>query len=90
MKASINQDSATQILIESIDIRYGAVGSITRADPDRAGETSRSITAHIARCFLRLANLDNGAFERANRHETALWRQVGQVLLTLEFLRPTR
>jgi hypothetical protein len=43
----------------------------------------------IARCFLRLANFDNGAFDRTIRYETALWRQVGQTLLTLDFLRRT-
>ena len=43
----------------------------------------------IGRCFLRLANLDNGAFDRLSRYETALWRQVGQVLFTLEVLRRT-
>jgi hypothetical protein len=39
---------------------------------------------------LRLANLDNGALDRLSRYETALWRQVGQVLFTLESLRRTR
>jgi hypothetical protein len=55
--------------------------------PPGAGATSNT---DIARCFLRLANLDNGVFERANRYEMALWRQVGQVLLTLDFLRRSR
>jgi hypothetical protein len=40
----------------------------------------------IGRCFLRLANLDSGAFERLTRYETALWRQVGQILFTLDAL----
>lgn len=43
----------------------------------------------IGRCFLRLANLDNGAFDRLSRYETALWRQVGQVLFTLDEFRRT-
>ena len=34
-------------------------------------------------CFLRLANLDNGALERLGRYETALWRQIVQTLLVL-------
>jgi hypothetical protein len=34
-------------------------------------------------CFLRLANLDNGVFERLGRYETALWRQIAQTLLVL-------
>ncbi len=40
----------------------------------------------IARCFLRVANLENGVFDRLNRYEAALWRQVGQTLFTLEAL----
>lgn len=60
------------------------------SNPDGADETSSASNSVIARCFLRLANLDNGVFERANRYETALWRQVGQVMLTLDFLRRTR
>ena len=38
----------------------------------------------IARCFLRLSNLDNGVFERLGRYVMALWRQVRQTLFTLE------
>jgi hypothetical protein len=56
----------------------------------QAAESPNTTSSDIARCFLRLANLDNSAFERANRYQTALWRQVGQVLLTLDFLRRTR
>ena len=66
------------------------VSYIVPNDPDHADEIASSASTHIARCFLRLANLDNGAFDRANRYETALWRQIGQILLTLDFLRRTR
>jgi hypothetical protein len=38
----------------------------------------------LARCFLRLADLDNGIFERLGRYEAALWRQVRQTILTLQ------
>jgi hypothetical protein len=41
----------------------------------------------IAARFLMLNRADGGAFERLNRYETALWRQLGQLLVTLEFLR---
>jgi hypothetical protein len=41
----------------------------------------------IARCFLRVADFDNGLFERLGRYEAALWRQVRQTLFTLEALR---
>jgi hypothetical protein len=37
-------------------------------------------------CFQRLANLDNGAFERLGRYESALWRQMLQTLFV--FNRP--
>ena len=42
-------------------------------------KNSRQLTT----CFLRLANLDNGVFERLGRYETALWRQIAQILLLL-------
>ena len=41
----------------------------------------------VARRFMRLANLDNGVFEKLGRYEMALWRQVRQTLFTLEGLR---
>ena len=44
----------------------------------------------LAQRFLRLANLDNGLFEKLGRYETALWRQVRQILFTLNGLRDPR
>jgi hypothetical protein len=41
----------------------------------------------LAHCFQRLANLDNGVFERLGRYETALWRQTLQTLLVLQSAR---
>src|SRR3954451_13066656 len=38
----------------------------------------------LARRFLRLAELDHRAFERLGRYEGALWRQVRQIIFTLE------
>jgi hypothetical protein len=37
----------------------------------------------MAQCFLRLANLNNGAFERIGRYESALWKQAAHTLLLL-------
>ena len=37
----------------------------------------------LANCFLRLANLPNFALDRLSRYEATLWRQAGQILLTL-------
>src|SRR4051812_46870395 len=40
----------------------------------------------LAGAFLRLADLDNGIFERLGRYEAALWRQVRQTIFTLQQL----
>jgi hypothetical protein len=34
-------------------------------------------------CFLRLGNLDGGAFDRLGRYNAALWKQTAQTLLLL-------
>jgi hypothetical protein len=34
-------------------------------------------------CFLRLGNLDSGAFERLGRYNAALWKQTAQTLLLI-------
>ena len=49
--------------------------------------TQPGANAEIAARFLALNRADGGAFERLNRYERALWRQVGQLLVTLEFVR---
>jgi len=50
---------------------------------DRAQNTN----CQIALRFVGLAQSDKGAFERLIRYETALWRQVRQLLFTLDWLR---
>ena len=47
------------------------------------GEPSRDLTY----CFLRLANLDSGAFGLLNRYEVALWRQTVQTIVALRAAR---
>ena len=37
----------------------------------------------LTHCFLRLGNLDGGAFERLGRYNAALWKQTAQTLLLL-------
>ena len=41
----------------------------------------------LAHCFLRLANLDNGVFERLGRYESGLARQVTRTLFLLRSAR---
>jgi hypothetical protein len=38
-------------------------------------------------CFLRLSNVDNGAFERLGRYNAALWKQTAQTLFLLQTVR---
>jgi hypothetical protein len=73
-----------------------AVTTLFPSDPPTGGQLDRE--AHdattrldagcaVARRFVRLAELDNGVFERLGRYEGSLWRQVRQTLFTLEALR---
>jgi hypothetical protein len=38
-------------------------------------------------CFLRLSNVDNGAFERLGRYNAASWKQTAQTLFLLQTVR---
>jgi hypothetical protein len=38
-------------------------------------------------CFLRLSNVDDGAFERLGRYNAALWKQTAQTLFLLQTVR---
>jgi hypothetical protein len=71
-----------------------------RAEPHAAGTppVSRDLTPSdlasrdfasrdLAYCFQRLANFDNGLFERLGRYETALWRQMVQTYFLLQSAR---
>jgi hypothetical protein len=55
---------------------------------DHLDYRSQSISAReITFCFLRLGNLDNGAFDRLGRYNTTLWKQTAQTLLLLQSIR---
>jgi hypothetical protein len=47
----------------------------------------RGISRNLTHCFLRLANLNNGVFERLGRYEATLWRQIVQTLFALQTVR---
>jgi hypothetical protein len=55
--------------------------------PDHSAGDLNNTTRQLTYCFLRLANLDSGVFERLNRYEAALWRQTVQTLFALNPLR---
>ena len=76
---------------------YNFTGSRGDGQRKQVGDQSDSIEASsdnpvahsrdLTSCFLRLANLDSGVFERLRRYETALWRQIVQTLLALRTTR---
>jgi hypothetical protein len=59
---------------------------IDRRNAIDAGDV-RSLRRALTYCFLRLGNLDNGAFERLGRYHAGLWRQTAQTLFLLQSAR---
>ena len=54
-------------------------------------ETDRPLSAReLTYCFLRIGNLDSGAFERLGRYNAALWKQTAQTLFLLGSIRRRR
>src|SRR5580700_4965205 len=49
-------------------------------------EPAVDAAADVTLCYLRLANLPNFALDRLSRYEARLWRQLGQVLFSLDVL----
>jgi hypothetical protein len=59
-------------------------GVFTLAEADRLGCNGPALSPReLTYCFLRLGNLDGGAFGRLGRYNAALWRQTAQTLLLL-------
>ena len=57
---------------------------LTLAEADRLGCNGPALSLReLTYCFLRLGNLDGGAFERLGRYNAALWKQTAQTLLLL-------
>jgi hypothetical protein len=64
------------------DDSWPAIHSTSRSAPQ-----SVNSARDLAHCFLRLANLDHGVFERLGRYESALSRQVVRILVPLKSAR---
>jgi hypothetical protein len=57
---------------------------LTPGEADRLGCNGPALSPReLTYCFLRLGNLDGGAFERLGRYNAALWKQTAQTLLLL-------
>ena len=57
------------------------------AKGDRLSNSHALSPRELTHCFLRLGNLDGGAFERLGRYNAALWKQTAQTLLLLGSIR---
>ena len=86
-----------QIADSSRQVVYALFGHSSAQIEDHGGSTNDSATARealpnalasscldVARSFLRLANLPNFALDRLSRYETALSRQLAQILFALD------
>ena len=69
------------------------VGRVGRSgSPDETTNTSNSAYAgtnaacQVARCYTRLANLDNAVFEQVGYYEARLWRQFANTLIALDLM----
>ncbi len=71
---------------ETKDNSLEAAGNYFGPDPRQTSQPIGS-ARHLTLCFQRLANFDNGLFERLGRYESAIARQV---LKTLYLLRSVR
>jgi hypothetical protein len=64
--------------------------SVGDPEPDGVNSIHGEVSGaarQLTYCFLRLANLDSGVFERLNRYEARLWRQTVQILFALHPIR---
>jgi hypothetical protein len=60
--------------------------AVMRGENDRLSCSDPS-ARELTYCFLRLGNLDSGAFERLGRYNAALWKQTAQTLFLLQTIR---
>jgi|SRR5579862_8400453 len=75
---------------EVVRALFGPHASVNSPDRlpacDVKPERSVDTVAELTHCYLGLADLPNFALDRLSRYEATLWRQVGQVLFTLDAL----
>ena len=65
-------------------VSHNIASNVERVPP--SGRKADTVAVGLARCFMRLANLPNFAFDRLSRYEATLWRQAGRIIYALELL----
>ena len=92
IQAEILPDGRNAVTTMPGELADRAPEVLTPAEGDRLGGNGPALSPReLTHCFLRLGNLDSGAFERLSRYNAALWRQTAQTLLLLGSMlrRPT-
>jgi hypothetical protein len=78
--------ASAPVLIHDDTPRLRQEGQNGTAIMPPAGLEAADPATHLARCFLRLANLPSYPLDRLSRYEATLWRQASQILLALDVL----
>ena len=76
LKSSPSEQSTT---VHRCISNHRVINSATGGTP----ESMEFVTSDLAQSFLRLANSDDGAFDRLGRYEISLWRQATQTIVLL-------
>jgi hypothetical protein len=83
---SAEKQGATTPVRQSVTATIAAVAEVMptlSAPGDHSAQVVQTFNSEIAARFLALSRANDGAFERLIRYETALWRQLGQLLRPL-------
>jgi hypothetical protein len=84
IQAEILRDQRNEMTTMQRNLPDQAPAVLTLAEGDRVLCNCPALSPReLTYCFLRLGNLDGGAFERLSRYNAALWKQTAQTLLLL-------
>jgi hypothetical protein len=84
IQAEILRDRRTTVTTVHGELADRKPEVLTPAQDDRLRCSGLALSPReLTYCFLRLGNLDGGAFERLGRYNAALWKQTAQTLLLL-------
>ena len=69
---------------DELDVAPTIDGYSMDGDRDNTTQECPASPQTLAYCFLQVSRLQYGAFDLLSRYETALWRQVAQILFMLQ------
>jgi hypothetical protein len=88
IQAEILRDRRSEVTTMHGETPDRAPEIVTLTEGDRLSGNGPALSPReLTYCFLRLGNLDGGAFERLGRYNAALWKQTAQTLLLLGSIR---